>query len=165
MLELIRQELIGDFGDTATMVRVVVRLTIAVILGGVVGFERQYEHKSAGVRTHMLVALGSALFTLVSLELLTSDVGRVMQGVATGIGFLGAGVIFKSTDNMEVKGLTTAASVWVTAAAGLATGAGRFWAAGICVAMAWIILYLLHRVERWLKHLSGKHRPAESQPR
>ena len=105
--------------DPAHIWRVILRLGIACILGGLIGFEREAEHKRAGLRTHMLVALGSALFTLIAAELKT-DSSRIIQGIAAGIGFLGAGCIFKLTEQHEVKGLTTAAGVWVTAAVGAA---------------------------------------------
>src|SRR5689334_2394549 len=114
-------DLFVGLGDIHHVGRVVLRLVVACILGGVIGFEREYEHKRAGMRTHILVALGSALFTLVTAEL-GLDSSRVLQGIAAGIGFLGAGTIFKLTEHMEVKGLTTAACIWVTAALGAAVG-------------------------------------------
>jgi putative Mg2+ transporter-C (MgtC) family protein len=142
-----------DLNDPSHLSRVVIRLLTASVLGGLIGIERQFEHKSAGMRTHMLVSLGAALFTLIPLEAgaQIGDVSRVIQGLAAGIGFLGAGVIFKLTDQAEVKGLTTAASIWVTAAIGLAVGAGFVWPAVVAVVLSLSILFLLHRCERWLR--------------
>jgi putative Mg2+ transporter-C (MgtC) family protein len=149
----LEKELFLNLPDAKHVVRVLVRLAVAIVLGAVIGTERQREHKQAGARTHMLVALGAALFTLVPLEagMKVSDLSRIIQGVATGVGFLGAGTILKLSDTREVKGLTTAASIWLTAAAGMAAGAGWIWPAVIGVALAWTILSVLHTLERWLK--------------
>jgi putative Mg2+ transporter-C (MgtC) family protein len=157
---LLADEVFSDLGEHGHFVRVIIRLTVAMILGGLIGIERQYEHKSAGIRTHMLVALGAALFTLVPLEakMNPSDVSRVIQGIAAGIGFLGAGTIFKLTDQAEVKGLTSAACIWITAAVGTAVGAGFVWPAIVTVLLSWVILYLLHYVEHWLKHRQDANR-------
>src|SRR5689334_19839592 len=97
------------------------RLLIAAFLGGCIGFERQREHKSAGLRTHIIVAMGAALFVIAPLEagMSIADAGRVFQGIATGIGFIGAGTILKLTEQHEIKGLTTAAGLWLTAAIGM----------------------------------------------
>jgi putative Mg2+ transporter-C (MgtC) family protein len=152
--------------DPTHLLRVIVRLTVAVLLGGAVGFERESEHKRAGIRTHMLVALGSALFTLVVVEtpgMSKADASRVMQGIVAGIGFLGAGTILKLSDQHEVKGLTTAASIWLTAAVGMAVGVGLFWPSLICVIFALIVLFVLHKLERWLKR--GPHGGSRQEPR
>src|SRR6266851_6774472 len=126
-----------ELNDSTHILRVLLRLGLAAVVGGILGFERELEHKRAGLRTHMLVALGSALFALIAAEV-NGEVSRVIQGVATGIGFIGAGTIFKLTEQGEVKGLTTAAGIWVTAAAGTALGAGLFWPVIIAVLFAWI---------------------------
>jgi putative Mg2+ transporter-C (MgtC) family protein len=156
-MDALRKELLGGIGDAEQLLRIMVRLLIASLLGGLLGFERQQEHKSAGIRTHMLVALGSALFTLIPAET-GMDVSRVIQGIAAGIGFLGAGTILKLSETHEIKGLTTAAGIWMTAAIGTAVGAGRIGLAGISVGLALIILYVLHQVERWFKHRQPKLR-------
>src|SRR5262249_43466161 len=119
--------------------RVLIRLTIAALLGAVVGLERYREGKSAGLRTQMLVALGAALFTLIPQEakMATADISRVIQGVAAGIGFLGAGTILKLEEQHRIEGLTSAASVWVTAAIGVSVGAGWIWPAVVGVIWAW----------------------------
>jgi len=145
-------------GDWQHMGRVFLRLSVASVLGAVVGLERHREGKSAGLRTHMLVALGAALFTLIPGEakMTTADLSRVIQGVAAGIGFLGAGTILKLGEEHRIEGLTSAASVWLTAAAGMSVGAGWIWPAVIGVVWAWVILFLIHRFEQRLRE---KHLP------
>jgi putative Mg2+ transporter-C (MgtC) family protein len=134
--------------------RVLIRLTVATLLGAVVGLERHREGKFAGLRTHMLVALGAALFTLIPQEakMTTADLSRIIQGVAAGIGFLGAGTILKLEEQHKIEGLTSAASVWVTAAIGMSVGAGWLWPAVVGVAWGWIILSIIHRCEQYLRN-------------
>ncbi|MFB3306497.1 MgtC/SapB family protein [Pseudomonas sp. AMR01] len=120
----------ADIGDARQLTQITVRLLIAAILGGILGFEREQKGKAAGVRTHMLVAMGAALFVLVpQMSGSQADaMSRVLQGVIAGIGFLCAGTIIKGRadeDDQHVKGLTTAAGLWMTAAIGVATGMGR----------------------------------------
>jgi putative Mg2+ transporter-C (MgtC) family protein len=119
----------ADIGDASQLTRITVRLLIAALLGAILGFEREQKGKAAGVRTHMLVAMGAALFVLVpQMSGAQADaMSRVVQGVIAGIGFLGAGTILKGKDGDEshVKGLTTAAGLWMTAAIGVAAGMGR----------------------------------------
>jgi putative Mg2+ transporter-C (MgtC) family protein len=131
--------------DWAQLARVAVRLAVAAALGWLLGAERESMGKAAGARTHMLVALGSALFVIVPAEigLREGDLGRVIQGIATGVGFLGAGTILKRTDRLEITGLTTAATIWLTAAIGLGIGAGQIWISVMCAVSAWIILSLV----------------------
>ena len=159
-------ELFMGLGDLAHVARVFLRLLIASVLGGLIGIERYREHKAAGMRTHMLVALGAAMFTLVPLEdkMTPSDVSRVIQGIATGIGFLGAGTILKLSEEQRILGLTTAASIWLTAAAGMAVGAGWIWPAVFGVLLAWLILALLQRLEQWLGGTPQPPRSGEEQP-
>jgi len=121
-------------------VEVSLRLVLAVIAGGLIGLEREVFHKPAGVRTHMLVCLGSTLFVLVTLETLPNEAARIIAGIATGIGFLGAGTIFKAKE--EVHGLTTAASVWAVSGVGLAIGFGYYFMTAIAVVLILIILQL-----------------------
>ncbi|HLT19544.1 MAG TPA: MgtC/SapB family protein, partial [Thermomicrobiales bacterium] len=110
------------------------RVGLAAMLGGIIGYDRESHQGSAGLRTHMLVALGAATFTVVAI-LITDHAGfedsnvrldptRIIQGIITGIGFLGAGVILQGPDIKKVKGLTTAAAIWVTAAIGMLCGLG-----------------------------------------
>ena len=142
-----------DLPGWTELFRVTIRLVVAVILGGLLGFEREREGKAAGLRTHMLVALGSALFTVASLEagMSVSDLSRVFQGIAAGIGFIGAGTILKRKDEEQIKGLTTAAGLWLTGAVGVAAGAGLLWIPAVGVTLALIILSALVWVERRIK--------------
>jgi putative Mg2+ transporter-C (MgtC) family protein len=136
-----------DIGDGASIVRIVVRLLVAVVLGGVLGWERESVGAPAGLRTHMLVSLGSALFVLIPLQagMKMEDLSRVLQGVTAGIGFLGAGAILKQRDRNDVRGLTTAASIWLTAALGVAAGMGREATALLSTLFALVILAILRR--------------------
>jgi putative Mg2+ transporter-C (MgtC) family protein len=136
-----------DIGDGASIVRIVVRLLVAVVLGGVLGWERESVGAPAGLRTHMLVSLGSALFVLIPLQagMKMEDLSRVLQGVTAGIGFLGAGAIIKQRDRNDVRGLTTAASIWLTAALGVAAGMGREATALLSTLFALVILAILRR--------------------
>jgi len=136
--------------DLAQTMRVLIRLLVAAALGGLLGAERERAGKAAGLRTHMLVSLGSALFVLFPAEagMPIADLSRVIQGVATGIGFIGAGTILKRPDIEHVEGLTTAAGIWLTAAIGLAVGAGQLWLPIVGAASAWIILSTMKRLVR-----------------
>lgn len=117
-----------------------IRLAFAVIAGGLIGLEREVVHKPAGVRTHMLVCLGSALFIIVTLDSAPNEIARIIAGIATGIGFLGAGTIFKAKD--DVHGLTTAASIWAVAAVGIAIGLGYYVTMLIAVFLILAVLQL-----------------------
>lgn len=129
---------------TDIMLKASIRLIVAMLLGGIVGLEREYRAKDAGFRTHFLVALGSALFTLVSIYGFTEgvkDTSRVAAQVVSGIGFLGAGIIVFQKN--VIRGLTTAAGLWVTAAIGMACGVGQFYMAVFVTALMLIGLEVL----------------------
>jgi putative Mg2+ transporter-C (MgtC) family protein len=117
----------SDLGDVEQVTRLVVRLVLAALLGGLLGLQRERHGKAAGVRTHMLVAASSALIVLVPLQMGMDEEGlsRVLQGLLSGIGFLCAGAILKLEREEQVHGLTTAAGVWMTSAIGIAAGLGR----------------------------------------
>ena len=144
------QQEFSDLGDASDITRVVVRLLVAVALGAMLGYERESIGASAGLRTHMLVSLGSALFVLIPLQagMSIGDVSRVLQGVTAGVGFLGAGAILKSQKVGEITGLTTAASVWLTSAVGIAAGMGREATAVLSALLALFILSLLRRGDK-----------------
>ena len=128
----------------------VLRLLLSAGLGMVVGLERLHAHKSAGLRTHMLVCMGAALFTVVSIygfSAAKTDPSRVAAGVVTGIGFLGAGAIIHTQDG-GLRGLTTASSIWAVAAIGLAAGTGMYIVASAATAIVLVILYVLKKVEK-----------------
>jgi putative Mg2+ transporter-C (MgtC) family protein len=129
---------------------VVINLLIAFVLGGMIGWVREKEGKSAGLRTHILVSVGSALFMLLSGEMMhksgLADPGRLAAGVVAGIGFIGAGCILRAKGT--VKGITTAASIWVTAAIGIASGSGYYVGAIMTTLIALVTLQLLRNVEK-----------------
>ena len=138
----------ADLPDAAGVTRITIRLLIAAILGGMLGFEREQKGKAAGLRTHMLVALGAAVFVLIPQQAGVSDADltRVMQGLVAGVGFLGAGAIIKGNGAEEIKGLTTAAGIWLTAAIGMAAGLGRQATAVLSTLIALIILYTIPKI-------------------
>jgi len=123
----------------------ILRFLLAVALGAGIGFQRERAGKVAGMRTHILVSSGAALFTLVSIYGFTGtavDISRVAAGVVVGVGFIGAGVILRGAREEEVAGLTTAATIWVTAAIGLAAGAGMYLVSVIATAIITGILLI-----------------------
>jgi len=132
----------SDLPDVSSVTRITVRLILAALLGGILGFEREQRGKAAGLRTHMLVALGAALFVLIPQQAGSSeaDLTRIVQGIVAGIGFLGAGAIVKGKVEEDTKGLTTAAGIWLTAAIGVAAGMGRETSAVLSTAIAVFIL-------------------------
>jgi putative Mg2+ transporter-C (MgtC) family protein len=127
------------------------RLLLAAAIGGVIGAERESRHKTAGFRTNILIAIGSALFTILSLTLASerADPTRIAAQIVTGIGFLGAGAILR-TEN-HVQGLTTAATIWVNAALGVSAGAGQYHLASIGGAITLAVLLILAPIERALE--------------
>lgn len=145
--EKIWQTVQAEFADVTNeeeVTRILLRLLMAAMLGALLGFEREHKGKSAGVRTHMLVSMGAALFVLAP-SMAGADeqaLSRVIQGIVAGIGFLGAGTILKGNgkDPSHVKGLTTAAGLWMTAAIGTATGMGREATALISTVLALLVL-------------------------
>lgn len=132
----------SDLGDVSDITRICVRLLVALALGALLGYERESAGSAAGLRTHMLVSLGSALFVLVPLQagMRVEDLSRVIQGVIAGIGFLGAGAILKLQSEDQIKGLTTAAGIWLTAAIGIAAGLGMEMTAILSALLGWVVL-------------------------
>jgi len=123
----------------------ILRFLLAVALGAGIGYQRERSGKAAGMRTIILVSAGAALFTLVSVYGFDAegvDISRVAAGVVVGVGFIGAGVIFRGRQEEEVAGLTTAATIWVAAAIGLAAGAGMYLPSVIATAVILVILLL-----------------------
>ena len=150
MLDILWNELNTGFPDQAQLVRVVVRLLGAMLMGAIVGFEREQAGKEAGLRTHILVALGSALFVLAASGsgMSPDAVARVIQGLAAGIGFLGAGAILKISASKEIHGLTTAAGIWMTAAIGVAAGLGGLGLALLGTLLTWLVLQAIGSLEQ-----------------
>lgn len=142
----------ADFSDLpgiAQITQMTVRLVLAALCGGLLGLEREKEGKEAGLRTHMLVALGAAFYVLIPQQAgaSPSDMSRILQGVITGIGFIGAGTILKLSEHIEVRGLTTAAGLWLTAAVGIAAGMGREVSAMLGTFLALMVLSILPRIK------------------
>ncbi len=138
--------------DLVAQVDIVVRLVAAAVLGAVIGLEREIHEHPAGMRTHLLVALGSAGFTVLSIEAFPApgaDPARIAAQIVTGVGFLGAGAILK--EGATIRGLTTAASLWAVAAVGMAAGAGLLVLAVASSVLVIIGLELFERFERVLK--------------
>lgn len=131
------------------LLHLVVTLALAMAAGALIGGQRELSRKPAGLRTHMLVALGTAIFVAAGTQSYMGEEGlsRIIQGVAAGIGFLGAGTILKRSRQPEVSGLTTAASIWATAAIGVAIGLGEFLVGLLGAALTWLILTVFLRVE------------------
>lgn len=126
------------------------RLGLAAVLGALLGYQRERVHSTAGLRTHILVCLGSAFFVLASVEAgqTSADISRVIQGIVAGIGFLGAGTILKVSDRLEVHGLTTAASIWLTAAIGAGSGLGHLWLPVLGAVIGWLVLGPIGEIEK-----------------
>ncbi|BCV24967.1 MAG TPA: MgtC/SapB family protein [Firmicutes bacterium] len=133
-----------DLGESELLLR----LGVAFLLGGAIGLERESAHRPAGFRTHTLVGVGAALVMVLSLSITGADPARLAAQVVSGIGFLGAGTILH--EGPTIRGLTTAASLWVVGAIGLACGAGFYLGAGVAAALVVIALVPLVRLERWV---------------
>ncbi len=149
-MDIILQELTAGLPDARQFARVAIRLLVAMLLGAAVGIQREWTGKPAGLRTHMLVALGAALFTLAPIEagMTSADLSRVIQGLATGIGFIGGGAILKLSKERDIRGLTTAAGIWMTAAMGVAAALGRIGMALLGALLTWFILAVVGKIER-----------------
>ena len=146
------QELVDDVPGNVEFARLTVRLLFAVILGGVLGFQRADAGKAAGMRTYMLVTLGAALVVLLPqlAGMSSEELSRIIQGIVTGIGFIGGGVILKMGDEYRIVRVTTAASIWLAAAIGIAAGTGRLSLAVVVTILGFVILTILGPLERWL---------------
>jgi len=153
--------------DGPTLIRLAWRLAAAAALGAIIGMDRERMGKPAGLRTHMLVCMGAALFVLGPLQstLPIGDMSRVIQGVATGVGFLGGGAILKLSTEREILGLTTAATIWITAALGVTVGLGHTALAVMGLAFAWITLSLVGSAERRFDPHDDETFAAEKRPR
>lgn len=145
MLEQIWSTVVSEFSDVPdieSLTRITMRLALAALLGGILGFERERKGRSAGLRTHMLVAVGAALFVIGPTQggMPIEDLSRVLQGIVQGIGFLGAGAIIVRTARNQVEGLTTAANIWATAGIGVIAGLGLEATAVLSTAILLVIL-------------------------
>lgn len=131
---------------------IILRITLAFFLGGIIGIDREYMNKAAGLRTLILISVGSCLYTIFSIVITERTPDRIASNIVTGIGFIGAGVIFREEN--RVKGLTTAASIWVTAAIGMGIGGGYYWAATIGAGFTLLALNVLTFVENWIEKIN-----------
>jgi putative Mg2+ transporter-C (MgtC) family protein len=127
----------------------IIKLVLAIIVGGLIGAEREFRHRAAGFRTIIFICLGSTIFTMLSLELggATSPV-RIAAHMVTGVGFLCAGVVLE--EKARIVGLTTASTIWFTAAMGMGIGGGQYWLVVLALVVAMVVLWLFPKVEEWI---------------
>lgn len=149
-MDTLWQELTLGLGSGAQAERVLLRMVVSVLLGGLVGIQREQAGKPAGVRTHMLVCLATAVVVLAcsGMGMAYDAQSRVIQGIVTGIGFIGAGSILKLSEERDIQGLTTAAGLWLTAAIGIACGVGTIGIALITAVVTVALLALAGVIER-----------------
>lgn len=152
MLDIVASTLRAEFSDllqVEQVTRVTARMTVALLLGAVIGWDRERRDADAGLRTHMLVSLGAALFVLVPAEagMGPAELSRVVQGLVSGIGFLGAGAVLKMGHEGRIHGLTTAATIWATAAVGMSAGLGREGTAILATTFILLVLVWLRGLE------------------
>lgn len=134
---------------------VILKLILAVLIGGAIGAEREYRSKSAGFRTLTLICLGATIFTIFSQYIGgPGNPDRIASNIVTGIGFVGAGVVFKGDGTSKVNGITTAAMIWVTAALGVAIGAGCLWIAAISCGLILLVLFVFSLLEGWIDRVN-----------
>jgi putative Mg2+ transporter-C (MgtC) family protein len=157
-MEVLWQELTAGLADFGQLERVLLRVIAATVLGALVGFEREKAGKPAGFRTHILVCLGTAIVVLACAgsRMDMDGLSRVIQGIVTGIGFIGAGSILKLSEERDIQGLTTAAGLWMTAAIGVACGLGTIGLALIATGMTLIVLWVLRVMEARAAALAEK---------
>jgi putative Mg2+ transporter-C (MgtC) family protein len=143
-MDIFWEELTSGLPDARQLAHVLIKLIAATLLGAVVGFQRERAGKPAGFRTHILVTLGTTVFVLAcsGVGMSLDGLSRVIQGIVTGIGFIGAGSILKLSEERDIKGLTTAAGIWMTAAIGVAVGLGSLGVAVLSTLFTLIILTL-----------------------
>lgn len=157
-----------EFSDVPNLTEatiIFVRLGVAIALGALLGYDRERRGKEAGLRTHMMVSLGAAMFILVPLRtgMEISDASRVLQGIIAGIGFLGAGAILKQDSHGVIRGLTTASSIWVAAAVGIAAGMGHEVTAVMGTLAALFILIVMGRMEKHIEVDVDAPKPVSTQ--
>jgi putative Mg2+ transporter-C (MgtC) family protein len=148
-MDIVWEELTAGLPDSRQLIHVIIRLVAAAILGAVIGIDRERAGKAAGFRTHILVTLGTCVFVLAGSGYgMSSDgLSRIIQGIVTGIGFIGAGSILKLDEKQQVQGLTTSAGIWMTAAIGVAVGLGALGLAILATILTFIVLSLAVPVE------------------
>lgn len=162
-MDILWEELTSALPDSRHLVKVLIRLLAATLLGAAVGLQRERAGKPAGLRTHILVTLGTAVFVIAcsGVGMSLDGLSRVIQGIVTGIGFIGAGSILKLSEERDIQGLTTAAGIWMTAAIGVAVGLGSLGVAALSTLFTLTVLTLAGRyefrdAERRAANLKGK---------
>jgi putative Mg2+ transporter-C (MgtC) family protein len=153
-MDIIWEELTYGFPDARQFTHVMIRLVAAALLGAVIGLQRERAGKPAGIKTHILATLGTTVFVLACAGYgMNSDgLSRVIQGIVTGIGFLGAGAILKLDESRDIKGLTTAASIWISSAIGVAVGLGSLGLALLTTILTMMVLAIIGSMElRFMK--------------
>ncbi len=157
-MDIFWEELTAGLPDARQLIHVIIRLIAATLLGAMIGYQRERVGKPAGLRTHILVTLGTCVFVLAGSGYgMSSDgLSRVIQGIVTGIGFIGAGSILKLNEERDIQGLTTAAGVWMAAAIGVAVGLGALGLALLGTVLTLIILALVGKVEFQINKPEGK---------
>ena len=160
-LDIVWEELLSGLPDARRLTHVLIRLLAATLLGAAIGLQRQLAGKPAGLRTHILVTLGTAVFVLAcsGVGMSLDGLSRVIQGIVTGIGFIGAGSILKRDREGDIQGLTTAAGVWMTAAIGVAVGLGSL---GVALLSTLFTLVTLSLVTRFEPRRGEKHAPSSA---
>ena len=158
-MELVWQELTLGLDSTRQAAQILLRMVAAVLFGFLVGIQREKAGKPAGVRTHMLVSLGTSLVVLAcaGMGMQFDAQSRVIQGIVTGIGFIGAGSILKLSQERDIQGLTTAAGLWLTAAIGVACGVGTLGIALIAAVLTVLVLALAGVIESQRENAEKKH--------
>jgi putative Mg2+ transporter-C (MgtC) family protein len=151
--------------DLAIFTDDLLRIGAAAVLGGVLGLERELNGHFAGLRTHMMVAIACAVFVVAGVAVSGNQseaVTRVVQGIAAGVGFLGAGTILKLDEEQKIKGLTTASSIWLASALGTLAGLGEYVPAAAATAIALVVLAVLRPMERLLAHHAGGNKHTDT---
>ena len=160
-MDIIWEELSYGFPDFRQFIHVIIRLIASTILGAAIGLQRERVGKPAGIKTHMLATLGTTVFLLAcsSYGMQADALSRVIQGIVTGIGFLGAGAILKLDEQRDIKGLTTAASIWISAAIGVAVGLGALGLALLATLLTLAVLAIIGSMElRFVKDENGEEK-------
>lgn len=144
------------FPNINSVLQVTIRIVVAGILGGIIGYEREVKGKAAGLRTHMLLAMGTVIVLVVARldGIPMSEMSKVIEGLVTGVGFLGGGAILKLSDKQEIRGVTTAASIWSTSAIGIAVGLGQIWIGVLSAIVVWMILSVVGYLEKRVWNLN-----------
>lgn len=148
-MDILWQELSFGFSDPQQFARVVIRLVAATLLGAAIGYEREMAGKAAGLRTHILVTLGTCVFVLAGsgYGMTSEGLSRIIQGIATGIGFIGAGTILKLSEEHDIRGLTTSAGIWMASAVGVAVGLGEIGLALLGASLTLVVLTVVKTIE------------------